>query len=207
MQRRGTLTLPNQLLATPKRKLTAALLASVVVYFGFPYVRCWSLASTASASSRGELGCGRGTIRLHTGKGVVNLQTGLDGYHVFGRDIYVSRLVSLLRDRTTANRRGFGPMAGNKDSLSYVVLDLLGSSGDPAAIDAAGALLTDSNDVVRGWAAIALDRLGDMRADLRPAIASYTFPPAAVASASSRGEDRRPWLDTPKDQWPPHQTP
>jgi hypothetical protein len=188
------------ILSTPKRKLFAAVVAAVMVYYAFPYFRCWSLASVADRTNSGAMGCGRATIQLHTSAGVIPIENAMDGYHVFGRDIYVSCLVSLLHDRAAANRRGFGPMAGDKGSLCYVALDLLGSSGDPAAIAAAGPLLTDADDAVRGWAAIALYRLGDEHPEFRPAISQYRFPRMAIVSASSRLEGPRPWIDAPKER-------
>ena len=162
--------------------------------FASPYIRCWWLARTASRSASGAMGCGVGFLTLETSRGTVRLRTGLDAIHVFGKVVRVPDLVSLLQERATSNERGYGPMAGRKSALCYVMLDVLGYSGDPSVIEPISKLLTDDSEVVSGWAAIALFRLGTAKPELRPQIQQIAFPPAAVSSAAARGEPKPEWL-------------
>ncbi len=178
----------------------AAGVAVVAFVFAPPYIRCWWLARTASRSASGAMGCGVGFISLETSRATLKLRTGLDAIHTFGHTVRVPDLVSLLEQRAASKARGYGPMAGRKSALCYVILDVLGDSGDPTVIQPIAKLLTDDSEVVRGWAAIALFRLGTANPELRSAIRQIEFPEAAVSSAVARGEPKPDWLETSQPQ-------
>jgi HEAT repeat protein len=153
------------------------------------------LAETARRAGRGELGCGVGMLKLLTSRGEVVVRSDADPMQVFGATIETADLIALLNARAESNRSGVpGPMSGDVSSLAYVCLSTLGHSRDPAAVAAVAPLLTDRDEVIRGWAAIALLQLAASDAALRRAIEPIRFPAAALAGAVSRGEVVPAWL-------------
>ncbi len=157
------------------------------------------LQATARMANFGALGCGAGTLKLVTSRGVVTASTALDPVHVFGGTVRTADLLALLKSRAESNRTGRpGPMSGEVGDLCYVCLSALAVSREPDAVPVLAELLADADDAVRGWAAIALFRLGDADDKLRPEIRKARFHKAALASADSRGERPPPWLQLGK---------
>lgn len=155
------------------------------------------LQKTAQRSSGGAMGCGIGTITLITSKGKISVQSGLDPIHVFGHIIVVADLIELLKSRAESNRTGNkGPMADEVSNLCYVILDTLSLAKDPASISVIADLLTDKDDTVRGWAAIALYRMGNSDSELQEQIQKIIFPKMAIESAHGRGEKPPRWVKT-----------
>lgn len=147
------------------------------------------------AASGSALGCGWGSIRLVTSQGEITVATGLDPIHVFGTTIQSSDLLMLLRSRIESNRSGKpGPMSGEVSSLCYVCLDVLSHSKDPEVVVVIADLLTDEDDVIRGWAAIALYRISAASESLQRKVGAIRFPQAAIDSARSRGEPPPVWI-------------
>jgi HEAT repeat protein len=89
-------------------------------------------------------------------------------------------------------------MSGQVSDLCGVCLYALSYAKDPEVIPAIADLLTDKDDVVRGWAAIALYRLGSSSDELRKKIEVIPFPAAATASAGARGEQAPTWVTRAK---------
>jgi hypothetical protein len=157
------------------------------------------LQKKASLASGGALGCGIGTIKLLTGRGEVTASCGLDPIHVFGNLIKTTDLLALLKSRAESNQSGKpGPMSREVSALCYVCLDALSYSEDPDVIPAIADLLTDKDDAVRGWAVIALYRLGSASEELRKKIQVIPIPPAASANARARGEQAPSWVTRAK---------
>lgn len=153
------------------------------------------LQATAYKANRGALGCGIGTLRLVTSRGEVTAQTGLDPIHVFGKTVKTSDLIALLKSRAESNRTGKpGPMSGDVVDLCYVCLSALAESKEPNAIPVLAELLADKEATIRGWAVIALFRLGDADEGLRAEIRKVAFPKAALDSAGARGKQPPAWL-------------
>ena len=153
------------------------------------------LQETARRSNSGAMGCGiGGFILLHTSRGLVIAWSGPDTVHVFGENIYVSDLLLLLKARADSNRTGAAnPMSGQVSDLTYVTLDTLSRAQDPDSIPVIAELLKDRDEVIRGWAAIALYRLGEFK-ELRPKVRKVRFPPAAVQSARARSAEPPSWV-------------
>jgi hypothetical protein len=157
------------------------------------------LQKKASLANKGTLGCGVGKITLLTSRGEVTTSCGLDPVQVFGNPIKTSDLISLLKSRSVSNQSGKpGPMSGQVSDLCGVCLYALSYAKDPEVIPAIADLLTDKDDVVRGWAAIALYRLGSSSDELRKKIEVIPFPAAATASAGARGEQAPTWVTRAK---------
>jgi hypothetical protein len=153
------------------------------------------LQKTAYAANQGVLGCGDGTIRLLTSKGEVDFTSGLDAIQVFGNPIKTSDLFALLKSRSESNRSGKpGPMSGDVTDLCFVCLSTLSCSKDTESIPVVADLLTDKEDAIRGWAAIALYRLGRSSEDLLKKVSAIQFPKMAVESATARGEQPPSWV-------------
>ena len=152
------------------------------------------LQETARLANGGAKGCGLGTITLITSKGEIVTGTGLDPIHVFGRKIVVADLLTLLEARIRANQTGEqNPMAGEVSDLAYVILSTLAKSQDPAVIPVITDLLGDKDEIIRGWSAIALFRLGESNEDLRQTIEKIEFPKTAVQSANGRSVPKPIW--------------
>ncbi|MBX6315008.1 MAG: hypothetical protein IRY99_19150 [Isosphaeraceae bacterium] len=130
---------------------------------------------------------------------MVTAQTGLDPIHVFGPAVRTADLLALLKSRAESNRTGKpGPMSGKVSDLCYVCLSALAVSKEPDAIPVLAELLADEDDTIRGWAAIALFRLGDADEGLRAEIRKVRFPKAALDSAGARGKQPPAWLGVGK---------
>jgi len=182
-------------LTKPKRILLVGLFVAIVLSVAvYPYARIWKLNRTARRSGSGSLGCGVGTVTLYTRAGPIKVQTVLDPIHVFGNEIHVKELVSLVESRARCNGRGISPTAGNLGSLYYVILSTLSQSKDQTVIQPISELLDDPNEMISAWAAIALIRLGEQNEELRDIIALVDFPEKALFGARSRGVDRPLWL-------------
>lgn len=154
------------------------------------------LQQIASKAGRGQLGCGAGTVILITSRGPVTADCGLDPIHVFGTTIKTVDLIEILRARAEANRTGKpNSMSGEVGTLAFVCLYTLALSKDPEVVPTITALLTDNDDVIRGWAAIALFRLGDADEGIRRMVLRIPFPEAALTSAVTRGEQTPHWLE------------
>jgi len=153
------------------------------------------LQEKARLANRGVLGCGVGSVVLQTSEGQRTVRTGLDPFQVFGQSIKTSDLLVLLEARARSNQTGVaGPMSGDVDDLSYIMLDTIGMANEPRAIPVLGELLKDRSDIVRGWSAIALYRMGASSEALRATIKEIVFPKAAVTSAAGRGETAPQWI-------------
>jgi hypothetical protein len=140
---------------------------------------------------------GMGRLTLITRKGRVEAHTGLDPMLVFGNPIKVADLLTLLRARAEANRTGGkGPMSADASDLCFVCLYTLPFANDPESVPVIAQLLTDRSPTIRGWAAIALYRLGNKDEQLRERIKTITFPKSAVDSAAARGENPPAWVKT-----------
>jgi len=63
------------------------------------------------------MGCGSGSVTLHTSTGSMQIRTGLDPIHVFGKNIRVSELVDLVERRAHCHGKGFSPEAMNLGAL------------------------------------------------------------------------------------------
>jgi hypothetical protein len=157
------------------------------------------LQKKAAAASSGTLGCGIGTMRLVTSQGEVTVRSGLDPIQVFGDTIQSSDLFTLLRSRSESNRSGkAGPMSGQVSTLCCVCLIALSHSKDPEAVGVIAELLTDKHDGIRGWAAVALYRLGDDSDTLQKKVTAIQFPKAAIDSAAARGVQPPSWIQRAK---------
>jgi len=153
------------------------------------------LQATARAANSGSLGCGEGSAILVTSKGEAKVSCSLDPIHVFGERINVSDIHVLLRSRADSNRTGKkGPMSGEVSALCYVCLSTLSLAKDPDSIPVITSLLEDRDDVVRGWAAIALFRIAETDKELKKQIEKIEFPAPARASARSRGNPPPSWV-------------
>lgn len=153
------------------------------------------LQETARAANHGELGCGEGSVTLVTSKGEVKVSCGVDLIHVFGQKINVSDIHVLLQSRSDSNRTGKkGPMSGEVSDLCYVCLSTLSLAKDPSSIPIIRSLLEDRDDVVGGWAAIALFRIAKADKELKKRIEKIAFPQPALASARSRGNPPPSWV-------------
>lgn len=157
------------------------------------------LQKKASLAGKGALGCGVGKITLVTSRGEVTASCGLDPIQVFGNPVKTTDLLTLLKSRSESNQSGkSGPMSGEVGSLCYVCLSALSYSKDPDVIPGIADLLTDKDDVIRGWVAIALYRLGRASEELRKKIEVIPFPAAAIGSAGGRGEKAPSWVTRAK---------
>jgi len=154
------------------------------------------LQEKARRANAGALGCGIGFIVLHTSRGPLVATGSADPVHVFGPSVHVSDLLTLLEARAEFNRTGAAnPMSGEVSDLAYVTLYTLSLAQDPDAIPFIAELLKDKDEVVRGWAAIALYKLAE-REELRLKVKEITFPQAAIHSAKSRGNEPPEWVRT-----------
>lgn len=161
------------------------------------------LQKIARRTNGGAMGCGMGFVTLITSKGEVKAACGLDPIHVFGKRIAVLDLHVLLQSRADANATGKqGPMSGEVSDLCYVCLDTLALAKDPDSIPVIASLLEDKNDVVRGWATIALFRMGQADDQLRKRIEAIEFPKSAIASARSRANPPPSWVIEKNDVEP-----
>ena len=161
------------------------------------------LQEKARSSVRGFHPDGMGRLRLITSKGQVEAQTGLQPFLVFGNPIKVADLLTLLRARAESNRTGQqGPMSGEVSDLCYVCLDTLSFADDPDSVPVIAQLLTDTDSTIRGWAAIALYRLGNRGEELRKDIEKIAFPKSAIDSAAARGEKLPAWANRRQDASP-----
>jgi len=158
------------------------------------------LQENARLSNGGAKGCGRGTITLLTSRGEIKAASNLDPFHVFGNKIVIADLLPLLKARVEANRTGkSNPMSGEVSDLVYVILSTFAKSQDPAVIPVVIDLLEDKDEVIRGWSAIALFRLGESSDELRQTIEKITFPKAAVQSANGRSVPTPAWAKVKGD--------
>lgn len=158
------------------------------------------LQENARLSNGGAKGCGRGTITLLTSRGEIKAASNLDPIHVFGKKIVIADLLTLLRARVEANRTGkSNPMSGKVSDLVYVILSIFAKSQDPTVIPDVTDLLEDKDGVIRGWAAIALFRLGESSDELRETIEKITFPKAAVQSANGTSVPTPAWVKVKGD--------
>lgn len=158
------------------------------------------LQENARLSNGGAKGCGIGTITLLTSRGEIKAKSNLNPIHVFGNKIVINDLLPLLKARVEANRTGkSNPMSGEVSDLVYVVLLTFAKSQDPIVIPVVATLLEDKDEVIRGWSAIALFRLGESSEELRQIIEKITFPKAAVQSANSRDIATPVWAKVKDD--------
>jgi hypothetical protein len=126
------------------------------------------------------------------------IHSGLDPLHVFGSPIREEDLIRLLKARTAHIQSGTGSMAGERDSLMYVILSTLGQAAAPGAIDAIAKTLQDPSRTAGDWALIALIRIGEERVDLRQEIAAKIRSSGVdITTVSSRGEKVPSWLSKP----------
>jgi hypothetical protein len=84
-------------------------------------------------------------------------------------------------------------MSGEVSDLAYVTLYTLSLAQDPDSIPVIAGLLKDKDEVIRGWSAIALYKIGGCE-ELRAKVREVKFPQAAVQSAKSRGEEPPGWV-------------
>jgi hypothetical protein len=153
------------------------------------------LQETARRASTGVLGDGIGPLVLITSRGEVKGQSASDPIHVFGKTIRVSDLLTLLNARAAFLRTGVvNPMSGHASDLSYVVLYTLSLAKDPESVPVVAELLHDTDDVIRGWAAIALYQMAGSGDELLAQIRRITFPIDAVRSAQARGIEPPAWV-------------
>lgn len=157
------------------------------------------LQRTAVVAAGGGLGCGVGVQKVDTSRGVVKVATSLDPIHVFGHTVEAAELLTLLKSRADSNRTGKpGPMSGQVARLCALCMGVLAASKEPDAVPVLAELLADSDDTVRGVAAFALFRLGDLDEELRPAIRKVNFPDAAIKSAAAHSARPPTWLGSGK---------
>ncbi len=115
------------------------------------------LQETARLAAGGAKGCGSGTLILVTSRGEIQMRTGLDPIHVFGRRIIVADLLPLLKARVEANRTGEkNPMSGDVGQLTALTVSIVAMSQEAEAIPIIAALLEDKDDPIRGISAISL---------------------------------------------------
>jgi hypothetical protein len=158
------------------------------------------LQETARQAVGGAKGCGKGTIILVTSRGEIQLATGLDPIHVFGRKIVVADLLPLLKARVEANRTGEqNPMSGEVGNLTALTVSIVAKSQETEAISLIAALLEDKDDKIRDASAISLINLAEVSEDLRREIEQITFPKAAVISAEGRGVKLPTWAKVKGD--------
>jgi hypothetical protein len=153
------------------------------------------LQQIAKRANAGVLGDGTGTLTLLTSRGRLTVKAGLDPIHVFGNTVRVSDVLVLLKARAAFIRTGaVNPMSGDVSDLAFVVLETLSFAKDPESIPVIADLLQDTDDVIRGWAAIALYRIAESNEELKATVRQIAFPRAAVHSAQARGEQPPVWL-------------
>jgi hypothetical protein len=153
------------------------------------------LQEVARQATGGAKGCGRGTFTLITSTGEIKVSSSLDPIHVFGKTIRVSDLLVLLKARADSNRTGeTNPMSGEVSQLTYVVLLILSSAQQRDTIPVIAELLTDKDDTIRAWSAIALYRLAQSNDNLKMEIEKIQFPKLAVQSAKGRSVEPPEWL-------------
>lgn len=153
------------------------------------------LQEVALNSTGGGMGCGRGSFNLITSHGEIKVSSSLDPIHVFGRTIRVSDLLMLLKARAASNRTGVtNSMSGEISQLGYVTLLTLSLSQDAGSIPVIAELLTDKDDTIRAWSAIALYRLAQSSYKLKVEIEKIQFPKPAVQSAKGRSVEPPEWL-------------
>jgi hypothetical protein len=153
------------------------------------------LQQVALASSGGALGCGMGTYVYKYPDGTkTNVSSGLDAIHVFGGEIHSDVLLPFLSAREESNRTGEGPMSGERSSLLYVVLSVLGETGDASAVQRMNLLLTDPSESVRAHAKIGLIQIGNRNPKVQDTIA------AAVTEVESDIGEIPIW-ETQEPQW------
>lgn len=146
------------------------------------------LDDLAARAVTGQLGCdGFAETTLVTSRGIRTSTKVSDGRRVFGLTIKTSELIELLKARCTSLRTGQGPMAGQKSSLCFVILDALAHSADPEAIPVIAELLQDPEESISSWSAITLFTIGNEDDELRPAIGTLRFPRKAAGGAAARG--------------------
>ena len=181
---------------TKRKRWILAVLASVAVLctVAYPYARIWNLGWIARLSNRGALGCGIGTVTLHTSTGPLQIGAGLDPINVFGNNIHVSELVDLVERRARCRGKGISPTAMKLGSLYYVILSTLGQSQDQTVIEPISRLLEDPDEVIRDHAALALIRLGEENEDFRNEIASLDFPQKSLWRIRSSIGGRPSWF-------------
>ena len=158
------------------------------------------LQETARLSNGGAKGCGKGTVTLLTSRGEIKAASNLDPIHVFGNKIVIADLLTLLKARVEANRTGKpNQMSGEVSDLVYVILSTFAKSQDPTVIPLVTDLLEDKDEVIRGWSAVALFRLGESNGELRQTIEKILFPKAAVQSANGRSVPTPTWAKVEGD--------
>jgi hypothetical protein len=154
------------------------------------------LQDRARRSNRGEFGNTVGTITVITSRGEVKDEWGsTTPVRLFGHPIKVSDLLPLLEARAEFNRTGVvNPMSGQVADLTFVVLDTLSRAKDLDAIPVVAELLKDKNNVICGWAAIALYETAKLSDAVRGKIETVKFPKGAVDRAKSRGREPPQWV-------------
>lgn len=152
------------------------------------------LQESARRASGGESGCGYGSILLHTSRGLVVATSGSDPVQVFGQNVYVADLLTLLKARAEFNRTGAAnPMSGEVSDLAYVTLYTLSLAEDPDSVPVIAELLKDKNEAIRAWAAITLYKLAESD-ELRARVEEIKFPRDAIQGARSRGKEPPGWV-------------
>lgn len=140
--------------------------------------RVEELKRIAFESEHGHLGCGDGTITIVNSQGErVTTRCSLDPLHVFGKQVDISDVLTLLQSRIKSNKSGkSGPMSSGTRSLCYICFDTLIASQDPAAVPVIKeCMLTERTPHMRRCAAEALWRMA-ANDSLRPEIERIQFP-------------------------------
>lgn len=153
------------------------------------------LQEIARQSGGGSMGCGVGSVILVTSNGELKIATNLDPIHVFGHKIIISDLIKLLEARIKSNK-GLekNQMTSDVSSLGYVILSTLSKSKDIKTIPTIVELLQDKDEVIRGWAGIALFKLGDSNEKIRDLVSKTEFPQEAIQSVTSKGVKVPNWI-------------
>jgi hypothetical protein len=129
------------------------------------------LQHTAMAANGGALGCGMGTITIATSSGELQLSTGSDPIHVFGRRVDIANIHKLLQSRVHSNKTGKpGPMSKDVDDLCYVSLSLLAAAKDIESVPILIPLLTDKSETVRRFTTSALIAIADAHPETKAQI-------------------------------------
>jgi hypothetical protein len=141
--------------------------------------RAEELKEIAIKSVHGRLGCGvGGEMKFVDRQGkVITAHCSLDAIHVFGAQVDITDMLTLLQARIQSNKsRKLGPMSSRAESLCYVICETLRIIKHPAAIPVMKDLvLTERNPRIQRDAAYHLVKMGEDES-LREEIQRIQFP-------------------------------
>jgi HEAT repeat protein len=122
---------------------------------------------------------------------------------IFGDGMRTAELHELLKVRAQDGLSGEGTMAGHRRELCCAVLYVLSEADDPASIPVIQPLLKDPDEVIAGWAVIALFELGNANEELQRLAEPIEFPAAPVATAEKSPSVRAPAWARVEGRTPP----